>query len=683
MKLLLAFAVFALASAVVDDHEFAKLKQQVYDLTRQLMLTELAIGERSRADADSGIKQVRVSNDATRSYFTPAHARNQICSIHEHSNYDRTVGMGEFIATLNGVEFRTRHNDYKLRMPSTHSKDYNRVEDIPFPPVPPSVTAKTTLDEQIHEMQNYFRAFAFQNHHFRDYRPYFKPVMCYLEGAWTVNSKSIDEPFQSDRHSIDAESWFDLQEKIRFTSYTGGKHYLENFSYLPTTIMNMVNGTPEFAQWNYRIACHPISFDLPLALIKPIDDIAPRIAHRMNLTRFSHTRAARYELAPAINMRRSKFLWSEGYGDFKDGSTNLNSLLDKIMYEIPGKDNYGAVLHDNTFGMDTLDPRSNMNDTLMNTANYHRYFKHDKKGAMGIKTVKRGFSDRTLFVAQTTNPKVAPMNIHYCAKNEHTNRKECKTESVRYTYAIPMEIIYLTPLFNWNPHDLKYISRTNRRELHGIYANGRNGGTTVDKAYNGTAYSYFYRTPVEFFHGTNVDKNKADTDRGAVGVLDKHGNLKKVVSSGQRITLPDIPGVGKLRLRYPVMPLTKEGSQVGKEVDAIIEVLNHLESMGDYLSEKPSALSGGGNAQADSHFRTSVTNQDPPGHHYHELYIDHDDMLDLASNHTVTVVTSTDNSHDHQVEIMYDAASHSYKIVRCDGKPACWDGHAADLIRLD
>jgi hypothetical protein len=76
-------------------------------------------------------------------------------------------------------------------------------------------------------MQNYFRAFAFQNYHFRDYRPYFKPVVCYLEGTWTTNTKTLSEPFESDRHHIDAANWFDLQEKIRFTSYTGGKHYLK------------------------------------------------------------------------------------------------------------------------------------------------------------------------------------------------------------------------------------------------------------------------------------------------------------------------------------------------------------------------------------------------------------------------------------------------------------------------
>jgi hypothetical protein len=57
------------------------------------------------------------------------------------------------------------------------------------------------------------------------------------------------------------------------------------------------------------------------------------------------------------------------------------------------------------------------------------------------------------------------------------------------------------------------------------------------------------------------------------------------------------------------------------------------------------------NAQADAHFRTSVTNQDPPGHHFHELYIDHQDMTDLAKGLMVTIVTTTDNSHDHKLEV--------------------------------
>ena len=42
--------------------------------------------------------------------------------------------------------------------------------------------------------------------------------------------------------------------KVRFTSYSGGKSNFKNFAYIPTTIMNIKNGTAEFAQWNYRYA---------------------------------------------------------------------------------------------------------------------------------------------------------------------------------------------------------------------------------------------------------------------------------------------------------------------------------------------------------------------------------------------------------------------------------------------
>ncbi len=63
----------------------------------------------------------------------------QIASIHEHANNIRTVGMGEFIGVLNGVEFRTRHNDYRLNMPHTSSTQYHAFEPVPFPDVPPEV----------------------------------------------------------------------------------------------------------------------------------------------------------------------------------------------------------------------------------------------------------------------------------------------------------------------------------------------------------------------------------------------------------------------------------------------------------------------------------------------------------------------------------------------------------------
>ncbi|XP_052762119.1 uncharacterized protein LOC128204753 [Mya arenaria] len=207
MCLLMASAIVAIGSATgttqaptqhqQDMHmmqtiydELKQLKQTVGGLARQTMLQQLFVEERIRSEGGSGLKQVRAGGSGTRPYHHTLHAAGSAAGIHEHSNYDRTVGLGELIVVLNGVEFRTRHNDYKLKMPSTKSKNYNEVEDIPFPNVPPSVLNKHNVSDQIAEMREFFKAFHKQDIHHRDYRPYFKPVMCYLEGGWTTDTRN-------------------------------------------------------------------------------------------------------------------------------------------------------------------------------------------------------------------------------------------------------------------------------------------------------------------------------------------------------------------------------------------------------------------------------------------------------------------------------------------------------------
>ncbi|PFX28134.1 hypothetical protein AWC38_SpisGene7132 [Stylophora pistillata] len=80
---------------------------------------------------------------------------------------------------------------------------YHAIEEIPFPDVPPEVKSKP-VDEQIIEIREWFKAWKDQDHSVRDYRKYFKPALCYLEGAWSTAIEDIDEPFESHRHFIDA-----------------------------------------------------------------------------------------------------------------------------------------------------------------------------------------------------------------------------------------------------------------------------------------------------------------------------------------------------------------------------------------------------------------------------------------------------------------------------------------------
>lgn len=652
-------------------------QQTMGGLTRQMMLQQLFVEERIRSDGGSGVKQIRNNGGGTRPYDINAFAGGSFLSVHEHSNYDRTVGLGEFIAVLNGVEFRTRHNDYKLVRPSTQNSNYHAVEPIPFPDVPPSVLNKKTVTEQVAEMTQYFKAFHEQDIKIRDYRPYFKPALCYLEGAWTTDTKSLDEPFASDRHFIDASNWFDLQEKIRYMSATGGKNQFENLSYLPTTIINVTeSGEPVYAQWNYRILCHPVKQPLALKDLKPIDDISTRMYIKWNMTRFAtYSKGVRFGVAPTTG---KDFNPTGGYGDFDDRHVRYQTI-DKIMAEIPGVDNYGGHATDDAFGM--LKYRIDLkNDTALNTAYYHRHYKVKNPGAMGLLARRRGYSDPSLWVAQTNNPKIANMAVHDCHRNAKTHKMECKDYQTRTTYAVPLEIIWMTPLSSWNPYNLNL--RTIRRDFTSVTAGGRNGGLTAEKAFNGSSLSSYYITPGEFFHGGEALRDPADTAKDVVGVLDQHGQVQRVSAAGVRIFTPDIPGVGKIRIRYPITPLHQEGNAIWKNMIGLQDILMDMKGYEKMFENPPSITGSSGDSshKPDTHYVTSTTHADPPGMHAHDLFLTYEQMVALEKQGTTVSVYTTENSgHQHELVLTMDPNRHGrqdrLKILKCDGLTTCWDHH--------
>ena len=178
-------------------------------------------------------------------------------------------------------------------------------------------------------MREYFKAWRDQDPSHRDYRPYFRATLCYLEGAWTASAQNIDEPFASDRHFVDAKSWMELHEKSRYIAYSGTKSRQENLSFLPTKIMGLINDTiPNFAQWNYRIMCHPLKRNLPTKRLRVVEDLAARMRNQKNILRHERSRSARYQ----VNTRDQDH--------FREGVEGWKTLLDQLMEEIPGKDNY-------------------------------------------------------------------------------------------------------------------------------------------------------------------------------------------------------------------------------------------------------------------------------------------------------------------------------------------------------
>ncbi|KAH9498563.1 hypothetical protein Btru_007379 [Bulinus truncatus] len=464
--------VLALTKSLTD------LKASLNFLTQQTLNQRLSVEERS--EGHSGIKQTRNFYHGTSSYFDNTHVGSGMMSMHDHSNYHDTLGMGEVIVVLNGVEFRTRHNDYRLVQPDDTSTTFRAVKDIVLPPTPPEVLNQPTVDLQIKELREWFKAFKLQNATVRDYRQYFKPALCYIEGFWSLE-KDIKEPFSSERHALFANSWQELLQQILYTTYTGNKDLLENMAFMPSTIISVdnVTGQPLYAQWNYRILCKPLSFDVPLKLFRLQNDLPTLARTGLRLDTINNTRLARYRLTDYIPERVESGL----------------TILDKAMREIPGLDNNPSFLNEVAFGQSIYDASFN-NNTLLNTGYYHRRFKTGTAGAMGTSAVMRGFHDEALFVAETTQSQVAPVNYTICPY-----RQPCTTRTARMlgAYSVKEAPCNLTfHIYNCCQERPKTLI------ISVVTQGGRNGDKRDPKlAFNGTfPINYFYRTPIDFYNST-------------------------------------------------------------------------------------------------------------------------------------------------------------------------------------
>lgn len=640
------------------DAQLGHMKETTEGLSRQMMMQQLFVEERIRSDGDSGIKQRMVSHRGTRPFLNDI-VSPDLAGFRESWTSARFLTIGPNIFVMNGVEFRLPGQSYRLQMPSTTSHDWHKTEDIPYPPVPPSVLAKHNVTEQIAEMQEYFRAFKNQDAKIRsDYSHYFKPVLCYLEGAWV------------DGASHNPNRWLGEAYYIEYTAEDGME---DNHSFNPTKIMNFENGTASYAHWQTRILCHPIKQELKLASFFVKDDLAARLSAKVSLYDFSKTNSARFQLTE-FNRPSRKFYPDVGYGK-QDPTFNHYNTLDSIMEEIPGKDNYPVHITGGAFGLTAYNPRFTRNHTEMNIGYYNHWYKVNKKGAMGTTVINRGFADKNLWVAKSTQHNLAPAMYTSCAYNRHTHTKTCNKQVVKYSYALPLEIVWMTPLQSWNPYNIQYFpGDIHKSPANSVTAHGHNGHTAT-RAYNGTNVYTYYRTPAEFFTRPS----------GQHYAMDRHGNAHRVVPSGFQTILRDIPTVGNIRLRYPVVPTHQEGNAIYKEIDALKELVMNMAANAKYFRVKPPAIhvTSGHNTITEENYQTSSTSVTPPGVHHHDIYLSADDIADLESGKTVAVYTSLNNGHQHALELYADKHIHyrqnHYKMSLCDGRPQCWDHHTNRL----
>ena len=174
-----------------------------------------------------------------------------------------------------------------------------------------------------------------------------------------------------------------------------------------------------------------------------------------------------------------------------------------------------------------------------------------------------------------------------------------------------------------------------------VRANNRTGGFDVGTAYDGVNHETFYTIPSEFFTGGEVERHDADTPKDVVGVLDQDGVVREVSAGGIRIKLPNIPEIGILRQRYPVMPLRHEGTTEWKELEALKDYIFNIGSAGSSLTDSTSLENG-----------LSLTLKSRRDGHSHIVHIKPDVFVALHSGNEVWVETEMAEDHKHRL-LMY------------------------------
>ena len=387
----------------------------------------------------------------------------------------------------------------------------------------------------------------------------------------------------------------------------------------------------------YRIICHKLHDPVPLDRMQIDTDLNVQLkgfsGRPISTRQLEDTRLARYELN-SVNSST----WREG--------TIGEEYIDRLMGEVPGKDNYNADHFDDAFGVNA----TNYDGTMrLNTAYYTRYYAIPKD-AMGRTTQRRSFNDPTMWAAMTSQPRV--MGVTACtaeiAGGEGINCGEATIKAQKWSYAIPLEIIYLTPLSRWNPYNLSHCPASSDSSQCWTKRGNRDGKLTPDKAYNGTATNVYYQTPKEFFGGrTASDTDPADTAAAAVGVLDQQGVVREVSASGHWIHFPPIVTFDRpVRQRYPIAPVHEHGSASWKETKALQDLL-----MGDSTSISiQNALNEVKEERLGVTLALGFTNSAVAGAHGHTFHVTGDELQQMDAGNAVEVETSINNGHNHKVK---------------------------------
>lgn len=476
-------------------------------------------------------------------------------ALSSHSHWDAggskggICGLGEISVIVNGQHIRTRHNDFRLRQSAPATEGFLHTVPIDMPDVPLDVVG--TVEQQIDKMRDYFKVVNGEASLFdagiseENYAAAFKWGLAYIEVWLEKFTEEVDDTFFSGRHVVDASNIRDLLKKVLYFNASGHKNRLENISYF-SSFIRMVDdeGVPQVATLKYRIVVQPVGSlqEFPIsAVLEPLEDLKTRVrTDGMSDEEF-------------LNSRYQRFKVRQKLGESDDFSNVTHSLMDTLMERVPGLDGAGANLEETYDQYGTSETLMNWQNEPLNSAYYNRAYKLQVRDASNRQAAKRGFNDPTLFVAKTTRSNVVAV------------------DGMAFSYALPLELILLSPLDKWNPYGVADITGTDN--ISQYQPGGSDGwGKTADKPIPGYADEslLYYHTPLAFYGDASVpDKDPADTALDGVYMRCSDGKSRLHTPSGMPIFLPKISGMSApVRTRYFIYESFHEGSHAYAELQA-------------------------------------------------------------------------------------------------------------------
>ena len=423
-----------------------------------------------------------------------------------------------------------------------------------------------------------------------------------------------------------------------YTSHTGLSDRNEILPYNPRTILSFKDNKPLYASWSTRILTHEVNTNLTSNYFLQLNDPTSLRRNGWNASMFANSAAARFDLS-GINYR----------GDRVDQRLSY-TYLDSLMEQVPGKENYPGVIDATEFNSNITSSNPSKVGQKINGAFYHCSYELNVKDEFGVTSAQRTFSDR-VYMAMTNQNQVAS----YVLVNG------TKEISSRMSYAVPIEVFYTTPLNDWNPFQINFVSNCSQ-----ITGNG-----TKEQPFSAWCPSRFYITPEAFYSGGPI--NSCDGTGNYNGLYFYSQALKSavcVVPSGYRTLLPQIIGIdGRFRQRYPIMPVSPEGSSVFKTINAFHDSLKVLQVK-----------------EASVNLMTSMSNLTSVAPHQHSLVISEDERNSLLSGSLLSlkVKTTQDSIHQHIFSLKRKIINgvSSIVVTSCDsdnGNPSgtfCFDRHS-------